>query len=364
VSAATTVYRVLQLGAGAWGASWAQRLRLSPHVELVGLVEPSAAARAAIADAVGLPGARCFAALDAALDAGLEADVALVVTPPRTHTPLAVRCLEAGLHCLVEKPLADSMAAAHRIVDAGERAGRQVMVSQNYRFKQAPRTVRRLIRDGVIGDVEQVRINFAKRPMFTGFRAEMEEPLIVDMSIHHLDQLRGIVGLEPDELRAESWNPTWSTYAGNAAALIEGRTATGARFHYTGSWCSHGPQTSWDGTWDIQGTRGGILWELNRVTVRFASVFDTVFLPGALEREHGLMEVRLDDVPQEERLGTLAEFARSLDEGRAPETSGAQNLRSLALVLGAIESARSEGGWLSVEELLRPGATAAVAAWA
>jgi predicted dehydrogenase len=358
------MYRILQLGAGAWGASWAQRVRMSPHVDLVGVVEPDEVARRAVADAADIPSDRGFADLETALDAGLDAEVALLVTPPRTHAPLAVRCLEAGLHCLIEKPLADSMPAAQRIVAVAERVGRQVMVSQNYRFKQAPRTVRRLIREGVVGDVEQVRVNFAKRPMFTGFRAEMNEPLIVDMSIHHLDQLRGIVGLEPTELRAQSWNPTWSTYAGNAAALIEGRTAAGARFLYTGSWVSHGPQTTWDGTWDIQGTRGGILWELNRVTVRFASVFDTVFLPHALEREHGLMEVRLDDVTQEERLGTLAEFATALDEGRLPETSGAQNLRSLALVLAAIDSARSGGATVRLEELLRPGASVAVPAWA
>ena len=356
------MYRILQLGAGAWGTSWAQRVRMSPHVDLVGLVEPDEAARRAVAEAADIPSERCFADLEAALDARLEAEVALVVTPPRTHAPLAVRCLEAGLHCLVEKPLADSMPAAQQIVAAAERAERQVMVSQNYRFKQAPRTVRRLIREGVIGDVQQVRVNFAKRPMFTGFRAEMREPLIIDMSIHHLDQLRAIVGLELTELRAESWNPTWSTYAGNAAAFIEGSTAAGARFHYTGSWCSHGPQTSWDGTWDIQGTRGGILWELNRVTVQFASPFDTVFLPGALEREHAVMEVRLDDVALEERLGTLAELASALSEGRPAETSGEDNLRSLALVLAAFESAQSGGAPVDLDELVRSAASAALPA--
>jgi predicted dehydrogenase len=336
------MYRILQLGAGSWGASWVERVKASPHFELAGLVEVDPAARDAVTRSARLEAQQSFADLDTALEAA-RADVALIVTPPHTHEELAVRALEAGLHCLIEKPLAPTMDGAQRIVSAAERAGRQVMVSQNYRFKQAPRTVRRLIREGVIGEVEQVRVNFAKRPMFDGFRAEMDEPLIVDMSIHHLDQLRGIVGLEPVELRAESWNPSWSTYAGNAAALIQARTAQGARFSYTGSWCSNGLQTSWDGTWDIQGTRGGILWELNRVTVRFASVFDTVYMPGALEREHGVMEVLLDDVPHQERLGTLAEFAAALDEGRPAETSGEDNLRSLGLVLAAFDSAQQGG---------------------
>jgi predicted dehydrogenase len=288
--------------------------------------------------------------LSEALAAGLEADAVLVAVPPGHHAPVALEALEAGLHCLIEKPLAHTLPAAWAIVRAAERNRRQVMVSQNYRWKRAPQTVRRLIRADVIGDVEEVHITFQKNPPFTGFRLEMDEPLINDMAVHHLDQVRGITGVDPDVLRARSWNPSWSRYQGNAACLIELEEAHRVRVLYTGSWCSWGRHTTWDGDWEIQGERGAIRWADNRVEVRFASLFDTVFLPGALERE-GVMQVELDRVALEERPGSLGEFAAALREGRRAETDARDNLRSLALVLGAVESAGNRGATVDLNEL-------------
>jgi predicted dehydrogenase len=334
------VIRVIQVGLGAWGASWAHVLQASPHVELAALVDVDEAARGAVADAVGVPREACASTLAEAIGA-VDADAVLVVVPPGAHEPVAIEALEAGLHCLIEKPLADTLAAAARIADAAEAAGLVAMTSQNYRFKRAPRTVRRLIDEGWIGDVELVRINFQKNPPFEGFRLEMDEPLITDMAIHHLDQIRSVTGLEPDRLRARSWNPTWSHFAGNACAQVE-LEAGAARVLYTGSWVSHGRHSTWDGDWDIQGSRGGISWRDNRVEVRFASLFDTVFKPGAVERD-GVMAVDLDDVPYEERAGVLEEFAAAIGDGRPAETNARDNLRSLALVLGAVESAGADG---------------------
>lgn len=338
---------IVQVGYGSWGASWVAKIAESLRFELRALVELDDGTRArAVED--GVPASVCFATLADALAAAGEAELALIVTPPASHRAVALEALAKGLDCLIEKPLADSLEGAREIVAAADRAGRCVAVSQNYRFKRAPRTVKRVLAAGVIGRVEQVRITYAKNAPFADFRTQMEEPVILDMAVHHLDQLRGIVGLEPARLRARSWNPSWSRFRGNASALIEMETLDGAHVVYTGSWCSNGLETTWDGSWDIQGTRGGIVWANNRVEVRFASVFDTVFLPGALERD-GVMDVSLDDVVVEERLGVLAELAAAMDAGRPPETDGHDNLRSLGLVLGALESARAGGTMIELD---------------
>jgi len=113
----------------------------------------------------------------------------------------------------------------------------------------------------------------------------MDEPLLIDMSIHHLDALRGIVGVEPATVRARSWNPSWSIFTSNSSALVEIVGTRGEQVLYTGSWSSHGTPTTWDGAWQIEGERGGIAWDQNRVSVHFPSAFDTVFMPGALERD-------------------------------------------------------------------------------
>lgn len=334
--------KIIQIGAGAWGESWAKIVQQSPQWELAAIVDLDEKARREAAAAARVEPECCFSKLGGALRAGIEADAVLVVVPPPYHASVAIEAIRAGLHCLIEKPLADSIGSACNIAEEAESAGLQAMVSQNYRFKRAPQTVRRLIQEGTVGKVEHVQIDFQKDPPFTGFRLEMEEPLITDMAVHHLDQIRGIIGLEPVALRARSWNPSWSRFEGNPCCLIELKTEQGAEIVYTGSWVSHGRHTTWDGTWDIQGDRGGLLWAENRVDVRFASLFDTVFMPGALERT-GIMEVELDKLDFEERAGTLAELATSVESGRLAETNARDNLKSLALVLAAVESAKAGG---------------------
>lgn len=344
--------RIIQIGAGAWGESWASTVLQSPLWELSALVDLDAQARESASTTMGLAPELCFRELSEALEAGVEADAALVVVPPPYHAPVAIEAFQAGLHCLIEKPLADTIDTAYGIVEAAESTGLQAMVSQNYRFKRAPRTVQRLLQEGAVGKVEHVRIDFQKDPPFTGFRLEMEEPLITDMAIHHLDQIRGIAGLEPEVLRARSWNPSWSRFDGNACALIEMGTAEGAEIIYTGNWVSHGRQTTWDGSWDIQGDRAGLLWEENRVEIHFASLFDTVFMPGALER-NGIMEAELDRLEFEERSGTLAEFAAAIDEDRPAETNARDNLKSLALVFATVESAKTGGQEIELDTFVK-----------
>jgi len=333
--------RLIQVGAGVWGTSWADKIVAMPGLSLEAVVDVQLDAARKIASASGLDASRAFAALGEALDA-TDADAVIIVSPPPTHTPLALEAIDAGKHVLIEKPLAESVEDARKVVAAARSASVQAMVSQNYRFKRGPRTVQRLIRSGVIGHVEQVTIAYRKNPPFFGFRAEMDEPLLIDMSIHHLDALRGIVGVEPATVRARSWNPSWSIFTSNSAALVEIEGTGGEQVLYTGSWSSHGAHTSWDGAWQIEGERGGIVWDQNRVTVHFPSAFDTVFMPGALERD-GVMEVDLDHLEHEERAGTLDAFRRAIVDGIAAETSVEDNLASISLVLAAVESAKSGG---------------------
>lgn len=332
---------LIQVGAGVWGTSWASKIVSTPGVRLEAVVDVQEDAARAIVTRSGLTPDRAYTSLGAALD-GTDATAVAIVSPPPTHTALALEAIGRGKHVLIEKPLAESVQDARAVVSAAKSAGVTAMVSQNYRFKRGPRTVQRLVRSGVIGRVEQVTIAYRKNPPFFGFRAEMDEPLLVDMSIHHLDALRGIVGVEPATVRARSWNPSWSIFTSNSAALVEMVGTRGEQVLYTGSWSSHGTPTTWDGAWQIEGELGGISWDQNRVRVHFPSAFDTVFMPGALERD-GVMEVELDAVEHEEREGTLREFRRAILDGTPAETSVDDNLASISLVLAAVESAKQGG---------------------
>src|SRR4029077_6344013 len=104
------------------------------------------------ANAAGIPRAACFPTVAEAAVA-VEADAALVVVPPVAQWAVALEALDAGLHVLVEKPFATTVAEARTVVERGEAANRLVMVSQQYRHRAGARTVQRLVSDGAIGRV-------------------------------------------------------------------------------------------------------------------------------------------------------------------------------------------------------------------
>jgi predicted dehydrogenase len=330
--------QMIQVGAGAWGHSWAGILAASPHWELAALVDPDEAARNRVAEAAGVPSERRFASLQAAA-AALEADAALVAVPPSLHGAVALEALGVGLHCLVEKPLATSIGEAQEVVERAKAAGRTLMASQNFRFDRGYRTVLGLVASGAIGRVETVSVRFRRAPLFVGFRLEMDEPLIVDMAVHHLDQMRGLLGREPAIIRAHSFNPSWSPFTGNAAATVELVLNDGTLVSYEGTWVGKGPGTSWNGDWRLEGESGAIIWEDN-VVERFAP-------DASLDRrwrrrlERRKARIPLIELDEEGRSGVVAEFAAAIREGREPETSGRDNLGTLALVFGAVESART-----------------------
>ena len=334
--------RLIQVGVGGWGASYLQRVLLSTSWELVAVVGRGDSALAAARASHGIERQRCFTSLTEAA-AAYEADAALIVVPSAIHLPIASEAFKAGLHVLIEKPLADTMGDAQEIVSQARRAGKTLMVSQNYRYRAAARIVAHLLRQGWLGAVGAVTLEYRKAPLFarppvphgySGFR------MIEDLSIHHFDQLRGVLGLEPQSVFSQARNPAWSWFAApsvvNAVIEMEG----GALVDYFASWISRGRQTTWDGSWCIDCAHGVIEWADNRVRVRPEEVYYTVDLPGFTER-NGWMEAEFHPSERDARDYILDEFARCLDDGRVPETDGQDNLRSLALAFAAAGSVRA-----------------------
>ena len=82
-----------------------------------------------------------------------DVDAVVVAVPPRFHLDLALRALEAGKHVLVEKPAFLSLDEYRTVARARDRAQRVVLVGENDHYKPLAVTLRRLIADGVIGDM-------------------------------------------------------------------------------------------------------------------------------------------------------------------------------------------------------------------
>lgn len=320
-------HRVLQVGAGGFGGRWLEVLRETARaldLDLCGLADMNAEALLKRGDEFKVPEAKRFLSLDEALSETAP-EIVLCVTPPETHEEVALAALEAGAHVITEKPISSHMDGARRMVEAAERAGRLLAVSQNYRFRPAACAVAETIRSERLGPCASFTLEFFLGPRFEGsFRRHMPYPLTADMSIHHYDLMRAILGRDPLWTFARAFNPPWSWYEHEASVQqligFEG-DLTGA---YSASWCSRGAETPWSGAWRFECAEGVLLWDAGGVRI-------------------GTEAETLEEVPPPEMEFTgqgavLADFVRSLREGREPATSGRDNLKSVGMVFKTIEA--------------------------
>ena len=330
------------------GRVWAKLINDSPEFDLVGLVDVDADRLAAYGAEFGVAAESRFTDFDRAL-ARIEADAIVVVTPPVHHRDNVLSALDAGFHVLSEKPLAASIAEAREMAAAIRVSDRKFMVSQNYRWQDHVETVRGAIADGLIGDLGYVALGFHKGFRFGGWREELADVLLEDMSIHHFDLIRHLTGRNCVSLYARSFRPSWSWFAGNSAASVLIEMEGGIEVNYTGSWVSRGRETSWHAEYRIVGDRGAIHWDGPEATLVTGHPEDNPREP-KLETSP-LPPRKLDHAGFEY---SLYEFGRAIAEGRKPVTGVDDNIQSFAMAMAAIESARS-GRPIDVQAYLREG---------
>jgi predicted dehydrogenase len=326
--------RLVQVGAGLMGRAWLRVIGESPEVQLVGLADLDLdTARRSAAD-VGFTDVAVATTLDELLGQ-VAADAVINVTIPEAHAEVSTIALLSGLPVLCEKPLADTLPAALSMIAAAEAGGQLLMISQSRRYGRNVEGLRELI--ARLGRLGLVACSVFKSPHFGGFREQMAYPLLKDMAIHQFDLARDLIGSEPVSIFCESFNPGWSWYAGDAAAEVNAEFADGTRFVFTGSWCSPGLETSWNGSWRISGAHGTAVWDGDHPPV--AQTADGTPIPAVV------------GTGPEEIAGSLAEFVTALRAGSLPYGEVHSNMMSLAMVEGAVRSAQT-GQRVALDDLL------------
>jgi predicted dehydrogenase len=327
--------RIVQVGLGDWGRDWAWRVNPQVgEVNVLAYVDPDPAAFAVLRRRLDLDPTVCFRSLREAVEA-THPDAALITATLAAHESLTRAALEAGLHVLVEKPFTDGLEQAIELVDLAGARGRVLMVSQNYRFFPAPRLVARLVRDRTLGDLYSIGIDFrrnsASPPKPRGRHHSDSQPLLIDMSVHHFDLLRMILGREPQSVSCRAPRQSWSGFDGPPAAIAS-IDFDDVLVSYRGSWVSAAPITPWAGEWRMEFEDGHVFWT--------SRGDDGVLSDRAVVRpRRGRGRVMaLPEVARIDRAGSLTEFAAAIRESREPECSGRDNLSTLAFMLAAVES--------------------------
>jgi predicted dehydrogenase len=325
-------FRALIVGAGGMGRAWGKNLRACDEVAVAGWVDirPEAAAQAA--GELGLDDTYTGGDLGWAL-AEVQPDFVVDVTIPEAHRDVTLMALAAGVPVLGEKPMATSMEQAREMVAASERAGKLYMVSQSRRYNANLQAFRRLIVEHA-GGPGLLNSDFYIGAHFGGFRDEMTSPLVLDMAIHTFDAARYLSGADPVAVYCEEFNPPWSWYQGNASATAIFEMTGGLRYTYRGSWCSEGRHTSWEAEWRAVGPHGSATWDGLAAPVAEVVVGRGEFFSKT--------EPRVAEVEAEMAqgiAGSLRDFLHALKTGATPMGECHDNIKSLAMVFGAIESA-------------------------
>ncbi|HET6316671.1 MAG TPA: Gfo/Idh/MocA family oxidoreductase [Chloroflexota bacterium] len=284
------------------------------------------------------------------------------------HHTAALAGIRAGKHCLIQKPLAISVAAGRRVVDEARRQGVSLGVTENVRYAPNVRMARWLIDQGYLGEVQMLAYWSIGTAEWSPDLVVAETPwrhrkleggagASLDIGVHLLHHLRYVAG-DIDSIQAvtRTFEPT--RHVRGAAARIACDVddaffatiafASGAVAQLAFSWAGHGVPTTMPGGPAIYGSRGslkgGTLTFDDGSTLAAADLFGEKADPHTVERffPRGLRDTF--------SLG-FHDFLSAIDAGRDPEASGREGLADLAAAYGIAESA-TLGHPVSVRDVL------------
>lgn len=272
-----------------------------------------------------------------------------IATTVGSHRPLVEMAAGHGLHVICQKPLAETMTDARAMVKAMDCAGKLFMVHENFRWQSAIRAAIDVLRGGAIGTPFFCRASFRSGyDVFSGqpYLATDERFIIQDLGIHILDITRALMGdvtrlsattqrINP-AIRGEDVATILLTHDSGATSVVDCSYAT-----------LRSPETFPETLLEIDGTGGSLRLDAGyRLTIQTKAGEDQRdvaphLYPWAERPWHNI---------QQSVVAIQQDFIRCVTEGRVPETCGADNLKTLALVEAAYLSAR-ETRSVAVSEL-------------
>ncbi|MFK8034241.1 MAG: Gfo/Idh/MocA family protein [Hyphomicrobiales bacterium] len=261
-----------------------------------------------------------------------------IATTIASHRPLVEMAVTAGVHIICQKPFAKNMEDARAMVAAAATAEKTLMVHENFRWQSPIQAALKAVKSGIIGDPFFCRFSFR-----SGYDVFSEQPylaegdrfIIEDLGIHILDIARAFVGdvtqiaattrrINPN-IKGEDVATMMLTHKGGATSIVDCSYATRRM-----------PESFPQSLLEIDGTKGTLRLDVGYVmTVQSKTEEKTdvspLLLPWAEKPWHNIQQ-SVQTIQQH--------FIDCLAQGKEPETSGADNLKTLATVEAAYLSAQ------------------------
>ncbi|MQA00218.1 MAG: gfo/Idh/MocA family oxidoreductase [Dehalococcoidia bacterium] len=183
--------RIGVVGFGYWGSKHARVMGGLPDVN-VAIVDSDEDRR--LSAAMTFPAATTFSNLDEALHC---VDAVVIATPPRSHAPLIKQALLAGVHVLVEKPMATSTAEAAELVDLAERCGVVLMVGHTFEYNGAVWRLREMIDRGDLGRIFYIDSSRLSLGLY-----QSDVNVLWDLAPHDVSIANYLLGTTPTQVSA------------------------------------------------------------------------------------------------------------------------------------------------------------------
>ncbi|HEY3039713.1 MAG TPA: Gfo/Idh/MocA family oxidoreductase [Pyrinomonadaceae bacterium] len=332
--------RIVVVGMGPRGQDWLREVQTAPGYELVACVDIDLMARKRASSNLALASGQCFTELREALDQH-SCDAVIVATSAAMHVGPCELALARGLAVMVEKPFTLSLRDAVKLVALAEEKRAPLIVAQNYRYMRSFRTARRLINAGALGSVGMVVCQYYRVPQaMAASLASLNNSALWGAGIHHLDALRYILKKRVIGVLAEAFTLPWGRLptGGSLQTMLTFEDET--RALYSATYESSGHEFFERGQefyLRFVGERGTL-----HVFQRWLMLCETGKLPRPVRR--GPREVT------EERI-LLDQLERALIDGEEPDSSGRDNLQTMAMAEACLRSA-AEHAWINPQELL------------
>ena len=144
-----------QIGTGYWGPNVANSFLATERVDLRWICDIDSGSLAALG--ARHPEARQTTDIDPILK-DPEVDFVVIVTPTKTHYPIAKAVLQAGKHVLVEKPVTTDVAEAEELKDLAEKAGLVFMVGHVFQYNASIMVLKDMIENGELGEINYLSL--------------------------------------------------------------------------------------------------------------------------------------------------------------------------------------------------------------
>jgi predicted dehydrogenase len=323
------------IGAGGMAGAWIRRFfpAFGERMEIVGLVDVREEALNSSGDFLELPANRRFGAMEEAFRS-VEADFCTIVIPPAVHKDAVMLAVERRLPILSEKPISDTWEACVEIYRAVTGAGLRMQVVQNYRYTPRILTLKRVLESGDLGRTNYLVGRFAadyrRRDAWGAFRHVIPHSLLVEGSVHHFDQFRNLAAAECASIAGWEWNPGHPSFDGECCGMFVARMANGVFGQYEGNGLEAGTQNNWHQEFYRAECENG------------AAVVDRDGVVRVYRHTPG-QGIRVDEIaPVRPKFDghqwIVNEFLDWLDGGPEPATVLRDNIKSAAMLFGAIEA--------------------------